>query len=158
MGVIWHAWCLYFGVLGDPGTILGRSWDDPGTLGGTRKDRVRSRLGFYRFFFDLGDPFWKLLGHFWIKNNFVISISRLFFSDDFWVWIWVSGITKTSIWQWMYCKNQRSQKFDFLWFQGQFLFDFGWAWDQFSWLLLSWRLAWSRLEIVCFFRVARRDP
>ena len=27
MGVIWHAWCLYFGVLGDPGTILGRSWD-----------------------------------------------------------------------------------------------------------------------------------
>ena len=27
MGVIWHAWCLYFGVLGNPGTILGRSWD-----------------------------------------------------------------------------------------------------------------------------------
>ena len=27
MGVIWHAWRLYFGVLGDPGTILGRSWD-----------------------------------------------------------------------------------------------------------------------------------
>ena len=23
MGVIWHAWCLYFTVLGDPGTILG---------------------------------------------------------------------------------------------------------------------------------------
>ena len=32
MGVIWHAWCLHFGVLGDPGTILGRSWDDPGTI------------------------------------------------------------------------------------------------------------------------------
>ena len=27
MGVIWHAWRLYFGVLGHPGTILGRSWD-----------------------------------------------------------------------------------------------------------------------------------
>ena len=27
MGVIWHGRCLYFGVLGDPGTILGRSWD-----------------------------------------------------------------------------------------------------------------------------------
>ena len=27
MGVIWHAWCLYFGVLEVPGTILGRSWD-----------------------------------------------------------------------------------------------------------------------------------
>ena len=57
LGVIWHAWCLYFGVLGDPGTILGRSWDDPGTLEGTRKDPVSSRLGFYRFFVDLGDPF-----------------------------------------------------------------------------------------------------
>ena len=27
MAVIWHAWCLYFGVPGDPGTILARSWD-----------------------------------------------------------------------------------------------------------------------------------
>ena len=57
MGVIWHAWCLYFGVLEVPGTILGRSWDDPGTLEGTRKGPVRSRLGFYRFFVDFGDPF-----------------------------------------------------------------------------------------------------
>ena len=56
-GVIWLAWCLYFGVLGYPGTILGRSWDDPGTLEGTRKDPVRSRLGFYRFFVDLGERF-----------------------------------------------------------------------------------------------------
>ena len=46
MAVIWHAWCLYFGVLGGPGTIRGRSWDDPGTLEGTRRDHVRSRLGF----------------------------------------------------------------------------------------------------------------
>ena len=57
MGVIWHAWCLYFGVLEVPGTILGRSWDDPGTLEGTRKGPVRSRLGFYRFVVDFGDPF-----------------------------------------------------------------------------------------------------
>ena len=55
MGVIWHAWCLYFGVLEVPGTILGRSWDDPGTLEGTRKDLVRPRLGFCRFFNDLKD-------------------------------------------------------------------------------------------------------
>ena len=27
MGVIWHAWCFYFGVLEGPGTILGRSQD-----------------------------------------------------------------------------------------------------------------------------------
>ena len=57
LGVICHAWCLYFGVLGDLGTILGRSWDDLGTLEGTRKGPVRSRLGFYRFFGDFGDPF-----------------------------------------------------------------------------------------------------
>ena len=57
LGVIWDAWCLYFGVLGDPGTILARSWDDPGTLEGARKDPVSSRLGFYRFVVDLGDPF-----------------------------------------------------------------------------------------------------
>ena len=80
LGVIWHAWCLYFGVLGDPGTILGRSWDDPGTLEGTRKDPVSSRLGFYRFFVDLGDPFWELFGYFWTKKEyFFISISRLLF-------------------------------------------------------------------------------
>ena len=71
---------LYFGVLGDPGTILGRSWDDPGTLEDTRKDPVSSRLGFYRFFVDLGDPFWELLGYFWSKKEFFfISISRLLF-------------------------------------------------------------------------------
>ena len=45
MGVIWHALCLYFGVLEDPGTILGRSWDDLGTLEGTRKDPMRPFLG-----------------------------------------------------------------------------------------------------------------
>ena len=57
MGVIGHAWCLFFGVLGVPGTILGRSWDDPGTFEGTRKGPVRSRLGFGQFFRDFGDPF-----------------------------------------------------------------------------------------------------
>ena len=64
----------------DPGAILGRSWDDPGTLGGTRKDLARSRLVFYRFFGDLGDPFWKVFGDFWTKEeDFFISISRSFF-------------------------------------------------------------------------------
>ena len=70
MGVIWHAWGLYFGVLEVPGTILGRSWDDPGTLEGTRKGPVRSRLGFYRFFGDFGDPFRELFGTFGQKKQF----------------------------------------------------------------------------------------
>ena len=60
MSVIWHVWRLYFGVLRDPRTILGRSWDDPGTIlghWGAQRGPVRSRLGFYRFFVDFGDPF-----------------------------------------------------------------------------------------------------
>ena len=35
----------------------GGPWDDPGTLRSTRKDTLRSRLGFYRFLADLGVPF-----------------------------------------------------------------------------------------------------
>ena len=38
----------------DTGTVLGRSF---GTLECTRKDPVRSRLGFCPFFDDFGDPF-----------------------------------------------------------------------------------------------------
>ena len=49
-----------FGMLGAFTLVfwgtLGRSWGDPGTLEGTRKDSVRSRLGFYRVFVDSGDP------------------------------------------------------------------------------------------------------
>ena len=57
MRVIWHAWCLFFGVLGDAGATLGRSWDDPGKLGSTNKDTARSRLRLYRFLVDLGVSF-----------------------------------------------------------------------------------------------------
>ena len=58
----------------------GGPWDDPGTLGSTRKDTVRSRLGFYRFLFDLGDPFAEIFGYIWSeKHDLFISISRLFF-------------------------------------------------------------------------------
>ena len=65
---------------GDPGAVLGRSWDDPGTLEGTRKDPVRPRLGFCRFFDDFGDPFSQLFGHSWTKKeDLFISISRLLF-------------------------------------------------------------------------------
>ena len=80
---LWCPW-VSFGMLGAStlaswGT-LGRSWDDPGTLEGTRKDPVSSRLGFYRFFVDLGDRFLKVFGDFWTnKNDFFICISRLLF-------------------------------------------------------------------------------
>ena len=56
----------------------GGPWDDPGTFGSTRKDIVRSRLGFYRFLADSGDPFKEIFGYILIgKHDFFISISRL---------------------------------------------------------------------------------
>ena len=59
---------------------LGRSWDDPGTLEGTRKDPVRSRLGFYRFFVDLGNPFREIFKYVWSeKHGFFTFISRILF-------------------------------------------------------------------------------
>ena len=43
-------------------------------------DTLRSRLGFYRFLVDLGDPFREICGYIWIeKHDFFISISRLLF-------------------------------------------------------------------------------
>ena len=89
MRVIWHAWCLYLCVLGS----LGRSWDDPGTLGSTRKDTVRSMLGFYRFLADLGKPFKEVFAYMWTEQiEFFIYIyiyiyiySQAVFSDDLWV-------------------------------------------------------------------------
>ena len=59
---------------------LGRSWDDPGTLGTTRQDTVRSRLGFYRFSVDLGDPLREIFGYIWTeKHDFFTFISKLLF-------------------------------------------------------------------------------
>ena len=58
----------------------GGPWDDPGTLGNTKKNTVRSRLDFINFFVDLGDPFIKIFGYIWTeKHDFFISISRLLF-------------------------------------------------------------------------------
>ena len=60
--------------------MVGRFWDDPGTLGTTRQDTVRSRLGFNRFLVDLGDPSKEIFGFTWIeKHNFFTCISRLLF-------------------------------------------------------------------------------
>jgi hypothetical protein len=91
----------------------GGPWDDPWTLRSTRKDTVRSRLGFYRFLIDLGhpfkdvvgnmlvpcllmawflciffyfgDPFCVLLGTFGSKRIFFHIYFQVAFSNDFWV-------------------------------------------------------------------------
>ena len=89
--------------------------------GGPRDDP-----GFYRFFVDLGNPFWKLFGYLWTNKGIIFhTYFQVAFSDDFWVWIWVSGIGMPSILQGRYCKNQLSQKLDFLWFQCQFFMILG---------------------------------
>ena len=43
--------------------LPGGPWGDPGTSGSTKKDTLRSRLGFMLFFGDLGTPFWQLFGY-----------------------------------------------------------------------------------------------
>ena len=57
-GGFWCPW-VSFGMLGAftlvPWWNLGPSWDDPGTLGSTREDPLRSRLEFYRFLADYRD-------------------------------------------------------------------------------------------------------
>ena len=63
---------------------LGRSWDDSGTLGSTRKDTVRSRLGLYRFLIDLGDPFREIVGYIWTEKHGLFHVYfQVAFSDDF---------------------------------------------------------------------------
>ena len=82
MGVIWHAWCLYFGVLGDPGTTLGRSWD----IGRHKEGPCMVQAWILLIFVDLGARFLEL---FWIlfdkKERFFNIYLQVVFSDDFWV-------------------------------------------------------------------------
>ena len=62
------AWCLYFAVLGDPGT-----------LGSTRKDTLRSRLDFLWIFGGFRDPFESFVGFLEPKQvYFVMLVSKLF--------------------------------------------------------------------------------
>ena len=122
------AWCLYFGVLGESGKILGRPWDDPGTWEGTRKDPTRSRLGFYWVFDDLGDSFWDFFGHFWIKKTFLHIYVEVVFSDSFGFEIGWLGVQKQvsgieDIAKSNFCRNWISND---TWVIS---YDFGWPWD-----------------------------
>ena len=126
---------------------LGRSWDDPRTLGITRQDIVRYRLGFYRFFVDLGDPFREIFGYLRTeKPYFSTFISRLLF-----LMIWGSesgclgwenqAFGRESIAKINSCRNWISHVSRVI------FYDFGWSWDQFSWSLLPWRLAWNLMTL-----------
>ena len=121
---------------------LGRSWDirDYKT--------VRSRLGFYWFFVDFGNPFRKMFEYIWIEKTWLFYICfQVTFSDDFGVWIWVSGIGKSSIWQGRYFKTQLLQKLEFSCSQGHFFMILGGPGTNFhdfccpgEWLEIWWLL------------------
>ena len=128
MGVISRAWCLYF-------NILGRSWDDPGTLGSTRKDVVRSRLGFYRFLIDdLVEPFRKNFGYNWSeKHIFFASISRLSFLMFLGLESGCLGLEKTGICQGREVLQKAAfAEIGFLLIPVSIFHDFEGLWDQFS--------------------------
>ena len=70
---IWHAWCLHFGVRGDPGTILGHWGAQERTLWG-------QGLDFNRFLVHLGTPFREFFGYLGQKKVYYFMLaSRLLF-------------------------------------------------------------------------------
>ena len=111
---------------------LGRSWDDPGTLGTTQQDTVRSRLGFYRFFVDLGDTFREIFGYIWTgKHDFFISIPRLlslmiFGSESGCLGLKTKHLAREVL------QKPAFAEIGFLMIPGSIFCDFGWVWDQFS--------------------------
>ena len=81
---------------------------------------MRSRLGFYQFLVDLGDPFRKIFGNICIgKHSFFTFISRLLF-------LMILGSESG-------CLGSENQAFGK---EGiakiNFVHDFGWPWDQIS--------------------------
>ena len=93
MDVIWHAWSLYFGVLGDPGTILGRSWGGAGTILGRSWDIGGHKEGpcevqawilsiFWWFWGPILRAFWAFLDQ---KRRFFHIYFQVAFSVGFWV-------------------------------------------------------------------------
>ena len=117
-------WLLGASTLASWGA-LGRSWDDPGTLEGTRKDPARSRLGFYRFFIDFGDPFCELFGYFWTKKKqLFISISRLLFLLVFGSKLGCLGLENMHL-AWEVLQKSTSVEIGFLMIPGSIFHDFG---------------------------------
>ena len=140
LGVIWHAWCLYLGVLG----TLGRSWDDPGLwdVGGHKEGPCELQAWILLIFCWFSGPILRVV---WVlfdkKRSFC---SHLFPGCFFW---WFVGLN-LGVWD---CKNKHLARdvlqkstfaeIGFLMIPGSIFHDFGWPLDQFSWFLLPWKLA-----------------
>ena len=120
MGVIWHAWCLYFGVLEDPGTILGRSWDIGGHKEGPCEVQAWILSIFWWFWGPILRAFWAFLDQ---KIDLFISISRLLFLLVFGSKLGCLGLEKHGfgmggIAKINFCRNWISydSRVDFSWF------------------------------------------
>ena len=99
-------------------------------------------MDFIDFLMILGTHSESFLGIFWIKKEvfFSISISRLLFllllSLNLGVWD-----CKNKDLAWKVLQKSIFAEIGFLVIPGSIFHDFRWPWDQFSWLLLPWRLA-----------------
>ena len=120
-----------------PERILGRSWD----IREYKKGHCEVQACFFRFLVDLGDPFKEIFRYMWTeKHGFFISISRLLFlmifgSEFGCLGLETQAFGKGGIAKISFCRNwiYHDSRDNF--------YDFWWPWDQFSWLLLPWRLA-----------------
>ena len=128
--VIWHAWCLRFGVLGP--------WDDPGVLGSTGKDTLRSRLGLsidsQRFFVYRGP---KVL-------YFHMSVFRFPLLINFGSESGCLGLETKRLASDVLQKSSFAEV-GFLMNPEPICYDCWWPWDQFSWFLLPWRMVWHSM-------------
>ena len=129
MGVIWHAWCLYFGVLEDPGTILRRSWDSGGHREGPCEVQAWILLIFWWFWGPILRVFWVLLDQ---KRSFFSYLFPgcffcWFLGLNLGVWDW-----KNKHLAWKVLQKSTFAEIGFLVIPGSIFHDFRWFWDQFS--------------------------
>ena len=110
--------------------LVASLWN-PGTLGSTRKDTLKSRLGFLLSFDGFRDP---VLKAFWVPwtNKCVFCYA----CNASWVRIWMSRIGKLSILQGSIAKIKFRRRWNFI-IPECIFHDFGRPWDQFSCLSLS---------------------
>ena len=126
----------------DTGTVLGRSWDIGGHKEGPCEVQAWILSIFWWFWGPILRAFWPFLDQ---KIDFFISISRLLFLLVFGSKFGCLGLEKQAFGMegianinfrrnWISCDSR------------VIFHDFGWPWDQFSWLLLPWRLTWKLID------------
>ena len=128
----------------------GVPWDDPGTILGHWRAQGRTLWGpgldSIDFLLISATDFESFLGSFGPKKKI---FSYLFSGCFFW---WFLGLNlgvrdcKNKHLAWKVLQKSTFAEIGFLVIPGTFFHDFGWPWDQFSWPLLPWRLAWKLMD------------